>query len=206
MQSDVMTLSGEKAGTIELKDDIFGLDPRADILQRVVVWQLAKARAGSRKTQTRSEVSFSTKKIVRQKGSGGARHGDKKVAQFRKGAKAHGPVVRDHGFSLTKKVRALGLKHALSAKAKAGELIVLDAAAVDAIKTKTLRDNLAKLGAENALVIDADQIDRNFEMSARNLPLVTVLPSQGINVRDILKREKLVLTKAAVEKLEARLS
>jgi large subunit ribosomal protein L4 len=205
MKVDVLTLKdGKAAGSVDLNDDIFGLEPRSDILHRMVVWQLAKRRAGTRKTQTRGEVSGSTRKIVRQKGSGGARHGNRKAPQFRGGGKAMGPVVRDHAIGLPKKVRALALRHALSSKRAAGALIVLDDARMDAPKTKDLRRAFDTLGLRSALVIDGESLDENFMRAARNIPMVDVLPAAGINVYDILRRDTLVLTKAALEQVEAR--
>ncbi|MCP1335185.1 50S ribosomal protein L4 [Futiania mangrovi] len=205
MKAEVKTLSAGSAGSIELSDDVFGLEPRADILQRVVTWQLAKRQAGTHKTKTRSEVRGSRKKIYRQKGTGGARHGDRYAPQFRGGGKAHGPQVRSHAIDLPKKVRQLGLKLALSAKAKAGQLIVIDSLAVDAAKTKTVLEALGKLGINSALIIDGGAVDTNFGRAARNIVGVDVLPSVGANVYDILRRDTLCLTKAAVEQLEARL-
>ncbi len=204
MKLDVTTLAAKKAGTVDLSDEIFGLDPREDILHRMVTYQLAKRRAGTHKIKTRGEVIGSTKKIYRQKGTGGARHGNRKVAQFRGGAKAFGPVLRDHSIALPKKVRALALKHALSAKAKSDTLVVLDEATLKEPKTKGLKDAFAKLGLDNALIIDGAEIENNFKLAARNIVNVDVLPVQGINVYDILRRGKLVLTKAAVEALEER--
>ena len=206
MQADVKTLDNEPAGQIELADAIFGLEPRADILHRVVTWQLAKRRAGTHKTKQRAEVNGSTKKIWRQKGTGRARHGSKKAPQFRGGGVTFGPQPRDHGFSLPKKVRKLGLANALSAKRAAGELIVIDTAALPEAKTRELLARLDKLGLDNALVIDGMAVDENFARAARNLPRIDVLPSQGANVYDILRRKQLVLTKAAVAALEARLA
>lgn len=204
MKLDVQTLAAKKAGTVELPDAIFGLEPREDILHRMVTYQLAKRRAGTHKILTRAEVAGTTKKMYRQKGTGGARHGNKKVAQFRGGAKAFGPVVRDHAIDLPKKVRALALRHALSSKAKTDDLIVLDAASVAEPKTKALREALAKMGLDNALIIDGAEVEANFMLASRSITDIDVLPVQGINVYDILRRRKLVLTKAAVEALEAR--
>lgn len=205
MKTDVINLDAGAAGSIELADEVFGLEPRADILQRVVRWQLAKRQAGTHKTLTRGETSYSTKKIVRQKGSGGARHGDKGVTQFRHGGNAKGPVVRSHAHNLQKKVRALGLRHALSAKAKAGELIVLDSAKLESGKTKDLKAAMEKLGLGKTLVIDGAEVDAGFARAARNIRDLDVLPSQGANVYDILRRDRLVLTTAAVAALEERL-
>ena len=205
MKVDVTTLAAKKAGTVELSDTIFGLDPRADLLHRMVNYQLAKRRAGTHKIKTRGEVVGSTKKIYRQKGTGGARHGNRKVAQFRGGAKAFGPVIRDHAIGLPKKVRTLALKHALSAKAKDEALVVLEDASLKDPKTKGLKEAFGKLGLDNALIIDGAEVENNFQLAARNIKNIDVLPVQGINVYDILRRGKLVLTKAAVEALEERL-
>jgi large subunit ribosomal protein L4 len=205
MKHDVVTLkAGAKDGTVDLDDAIFGLEPRKDILHRMVTYQLAKRQAGTHKTKERGEVAGSTKKFVRQKGSGGARHGNRKAPQFVGGGKAHGPRVRSHAISLQKKVRRLALKHALSAKVKADELIIIDDASLADAKTKALVTNFARLGVKNALIVDA-QVDENFKKAANNIPDVDVLPVVGANVYDILRREKLVLTKSAVEGLEARL-
>ncbi|MBO6542567.1 MAG: 50S ribosomal protein L4 [Alphaproteobacteria bacterium] len=204
MKADVTTLEAKTAGSVELPDDVFALEPRADLIQRMVTYQLAKRQAGTHKTKGRSEVSGTTKKFVRQKGSGGARHGNRKVPQFRGGGKAFGPVVRSHAIDLPKKVRTLALKHALSAKVKAEKLIVLDEAKLQEAKTAGLRSSLAKLGWTSALIIDGAELDNNFALASRNIPSVDVLPVQGINVYDILRRDTLVLTKAALEGLEAR--
>jgi large subunit ribosomal protein L4 len=206
MKANVMTLAGDSAGSIELKDEIYGLEPRVDILHRMVSYQLAKRRAGTHRAKERAEVHGSTRKIVKQKGSGGARHGSRKAPQFRGGGKAHGPKVRSHAFDLNKKVRKLALIHALSAKAKDEAILVLDAATLKDPKTKGLAAAITKLGLSNALIIDAPELDRNFTLAARNIPNIDVLPADGINVYDILRRTKLVLTKAAVAQLEARLS
>lgn len=205
MKATVLNLDAADAGSIDLDDGIFGLEPRADLLQRVVRWQLAKRQAGTHKTKTRSEVSYAYKKMYRQKGTGGARHGSKGVAQFRHGGTTKGPVVRSHAHELPKKVRALGLKHALSAKAAAGELIIIDSVSIEDGKTAALKKSFGKLGLEKVLVIDGAEVNENFARAARNLQDVDVLPSAGANVYDILRRTKLVLTKAAVEALEARL-
>ncbi|MCL5775835.1 50S ribosomal protein L4 [Limibaculum sp. FT325] len=206
MKLAVINLDAAAAGEVEVSDEIFGVEPRADILQRVVRWQLAKRQAGTHKTKSRGEVSYSTKKIYRQKGTGGARHGDKGVTQFRHGGNAKGPVVRSHAHDLPKKVRALGLKMALSAKAKDGQLIVVDEARLDAPKTKALADKVAKLGWSKALVIDGAELDANFARAAQNLDAVHVLPGQGANVYDILRKDTLVVTKAGLAALEARLA
>lgn len=205
MQADVKTLDNEKAGSIELAEEIFGLKPRADILHRVVNWQLAKRRQGSHKTKQRAEITGSGSKAWKQKGTGRARVGNRKAPQFRGGGVAFGPVVRDHAIKLPKKVRRLGLKLALSAKQAAGELTVLETAALDEPKTKPLVDKLAKLGLEKALIIDGAELDGNMLKAARNIPHVRVLPVAGANVYDILRGGNLALTKAAVEALEARL-
>jgi len=205
MKLDVIKLDGGKGGSIELPDDIFGIeDIRADILQRCVNWQLAKRRAGTHKIQVRNEVSRTSKKMYRQKGTGGARHGSRRAAQFVGGAKAHGPVVRSHAFDLPKKVRAMALKHALSSKAKAGGIIVLDKASISEAKTKALLSQFGKLSLANALIIDGAELEMNFAAAARNIPNIDVLPIQGINVYDIMRRKTLVLTKAALDALEAR--
>ena len=207
MKLDVVTLDAGKAGSIELSDEIFGIaEIRGDILQRVVTWQLAKRRSGNHKIQVRNEVSRTGKKMYKQKGTGGARHGSRRAAQFVGGAKAHGPVVRSHAIDLPKKVRALGLKHALSSKAKDGALVVLDAATVDAPKTAALRARFDKLGLTNALIITGAQVDKTFGLAARNIPNVDVLPTVGLNVYDVLRRHTLVLTREAVEAIQARLT
>jgi large subunit ribosomal protein L4 len=204
MELEVKTLDGGSAGTVALADEIFGLEPRADILQRVVRWQLARRQAGTHHAMTRNEVNRTGKKMYRQKGTGGARHGDKKAPQFRGGGKAFGPVPRSHEFSLPKKVRALGLKLALSAKAKGASIVVLDQASTDVAKTKALKEKLAALGLTNALIIDGAEPQAAFRLAARAIADVDVLPVQGINVYDILRRDTLVLTKAAVSALEER--
>ena len=205
MKADAIKLDGKKAGSVELDDAIFGLEPRADILHRVVRWQRAKAQAGTHSTLGKSEVSYSTKKIYRQKGTGGARHGSKKAPIFRHGGIYKGPIPRSHAHDLTKKFRALGLKHALSAKAKAGELVVLDAAEIKDAKTSVLAKQVNALGWKRALIIDGAAVNEEFARAARNLANLDVLPSMGANVYDILRSDTLVLTKAAVEALEARL-
>lgn len=204
MKFEITTLDGQNAGSVDVDDAIFGLEPRADLLHRYVRWQLARRQAGTHASQGRSDVARSRKKIYKQKGTGSARHGAASAPQFRGGGKAFGPVVRDHSHDLPKKVRALALRHALSAKAKDGAIVVLDNAAVAEPKTKVLRGQLGKLGLDSALVIDGPELDMNFRLAARNIPNVDVLPVQGINVYDILRREKLVLTRAAVDALEAR--
>jgi len=205
MKADVIKLDAKKAGSVELSDAIFGLEPRADILQRMVRYQLAKRQAGTHKVKTRSETSYSTKKIYRQKGTGGARHGDRNAPIFRKGGVYKGPTPRSHAHDLTKKFRALGLKHALSAKVAAGELVILDTTELKEAKTKTLAKAIKDLGWKRTLVIDGAEVNENFALAARNIDSVDVLPSVGANVYDILRRDTLVLTKAGVEALEARL-
>jgi large subunit ribosomal protein L4 len=204
MKADIQTLEAKKAGTVDLADHIFGLEPRADILHRMVQWQLAKRQAGTHKSKGRSEINRTKKKVYKQKGTGNARHGSRRPGIFIGGGKAFGPVVRSHSIDLPKRVRALALRHALSSKAKASEIIVIDKTELKDAKTKGLREQFSKLGLENALVIDGAEVNRNFALAARGLINIDVLPVQGINVYDILRRRKLVLTKAAVEALEAR--
>ncbi|WP_312166996.1 50S ribosomal protein L4 [Phenylobacterium sp.] len=205
MKLDVIKLDGAKGGSVELSDAVFGIDEiRGDILQRMVTWQLAKRRAGTHKIQVRNEVSRTGKKMYKQKGTGGARHGSRRAAQFVGGAKAHGPVVRSHAFDLTKKFRALALRHALSSKVKSGSLVVVDSVALTEVKTSALRANFDKIGLKNALVIAGPEVDANFAMAARNIPNVDVLPNAGLNVYDVLRRHTLVLTKDAVEAINAR--
>ena len=204
MKLDVIKLDGGKAGSINLNEALFGLEPRVDILHRVVRWQRNNAQAGTHKVKTRSEVSYSTKKIYRQKGTGGARHGARSAPIFRGGGVYKGPTPRSHGHDLPKKVRALGLKHALSAKAKAGELVVIDAAVSDG-KTSALAKVIANLGWKRALIIDGAAVNENFAQAARNIEGLDILPTMGANVFDILKRDTLVITKAGLEALEARL-
>ena len=204
MKATVTTLDAGTAGDIDLNDDIFGLEVRQDLIHRMVRYQQLKRRAGTHATKDRSEINVTGKKMYKQKGTGGARHGDKSVPQWRGGGKAIGPKPRDHAIVLPKKVRALALRHALSAKAKAGEIIVLDSAHSADGKTAALKVRVAKMGLKSALFIDGAQIQAEFARAARNIPHIDVLPIQGINVYDILRREKLVLTKAAVAALEAR--
>lgn len=204
MQAEVTNLDAQKAGTVALDDAVFGLTPRVDILHRMVVWQLAKRQAGTHKTKIRSEIRGTTKKFGRQKGSGGARHGNRKANIFVGGGRAHGPVVRSHAIGLPKKVRKLALKHALSDKAQAKQIIVLDAAKSKTGKTAVLKTQFEKLGIRNALIVDGTPNDQ-FVRAARNIPHIDVLPVVGINVYDILRRETLVLTKAALGSLEERL-
>jgi large subunit ribosomal protein L4 len=204
MQTPVTTLEAASAGTVTLDDQIFGLEPRSDLLHRMVRYQLLKRMAGTHHAQDRSEVRVTGKKMYNQKGTGQARHGDKSVPQWRGGGKAHGPKPRSHAIDLPKKVRALALRHALSAKVKAGELIILDEAVMAQGKTGILKSQFAKLAWTNALIIDGAVLNDGFARAARNIPNIDVLPVQGINVYDILRRQKLVLTKAAVSALEAR--
>ena len=204
MKLDVIKLDGGKAGSIDLDEALFGLEPRVDILHRVVRWQRNNAQAGTHKVKTRSEVSYSTKKIYRQKGTGGARHGARSAPIFRGGGVYKGPTPRSHGHDLPKKVRTLGLKHALSAKAKAGELVVIDAAVSDG-KTSALAKMVSNLGWRRALIIDGAVVNENFAQAARNIEGLDILPTICANVFDILKRDTLVITKAGLEALEARL-
>lgn len=206
MKANVTTLDSKAAGTVDLSDSVFGLPVRTDILNRVVKWQLAKRRAGTHKARGISEISGTTAKPWRQKGSGRARHGSRRSPQFRGGAVTFGPVPRDHSTALPKKVRKLGLRTALSSKAAEGKLVVIDEAKLDMPKTNSLVAKLSRLGWESVLVIDGPEVDANFKRAASNIPLCDVLPQQGANVYDILRREMLVLTKSAVEHLEARLS
>lgn len=204
MKLDVINLDGSSAGSLELGDDVFGLEPRADILHRVVRWQRNNAQAGTHKVKTRRETSYSTKKIYRQKGTGGARHGDRNAPIFRKGGIYKGPTPRSHGHELPKKVRKLGLKLALSAMAKSGSLVIIENAETDG-KTSALAKQVKNLGWKRALVIDGASVNDGFARAARNIEGLDVLPSVGANVFDILKRDTLVITKAGVEALEARL-
>ena len=203
MKADIHTIEAMTAGSIELADHIFGLEPRADLIHRVIQWQLNKRQQGTHQAKSRGEISRTTKKLGPQKGSGGARHGSRKSGIFVGGGKAFGPRFRSHETSLNKKIRALGLRHALSAKVKDQSLVILDHAASDG-KTKTLVNAFEKLGLANALIIDGSNVNESFAKAARSIPNIDVLPIQGINVYDILRRKKLVLTKAAVEALEAR--
>lgn len=205
MKLDVIKLDGNKAGSIDLDEALFGLEPRADILHRVVRWQRAKSQAGTHSTLTRAEVSYSTKKIYRQKGTGGARHGSKKAPIFRHGGVSKGLQPRSHAHDLPKKFRALGLRHALSAKLKAGALVIVDSIAMAEAKTAQLAKTVKDLGWKRVLIIDGVAVDGNFALAARNVEGVDVLPTMGANVYDILRRDTLVITKAGVEALEARL-
>lgn len=204
MDLTITTLEGKDAGKVQLSEEIFGLEPRDDILQRVVLWQLARRQQGTHQTLTRGEVARTGAKMYKQKGTGRARHHSARAPQFRGGGKAHGPVSRSHAHDLPKKVRALALRHALSAKVKASDLIIIDDLAAAEAKTKLLVSQFANLGLENALLIGGAEIDANFKLAASNIPNIDVLPVQGINVYDILRRGKLVLSKAAVEALEER--
>lgn len=205
MKMDVQTLDAKKSGSVDLDKGVFGLEPRKDILHRMVRYQLAKRQGGNHQVQERGDVSKTTKRIGRQKGGGTARHGNGSVSQFRGGGKAHGPRTRSHAFDLPKKVRAMAMRHALSAKAGANELIILDDAVAKSAKTADLRGALEKLGVANGLIVSGNSVDENFAKAARNIPNLDVLPSQGANVYDILRRHTLVLTKQAVQDLEARL-
>jgi len=204
MKADAIKLDGKAAGSVDLDDAIFGLEPRADILHRVVRWQRNKAQAGTHKVKTRSETSYSTKKIYRQKGTGGARHGSRGAPIFRGGGTYKGPTPRSHAHDLPKKFRKLGLKHALSAKAQAGEIVVIENAETDG-KTSALAKQVRDLGWKKALIIDGASVNEGFARAAANIDGLDILPTMGANVYDILKRETLVLTKAGVEALEARL-
>lgn len=204
MDLTIKTFEGAEAGKLNVSDLIFGLDPREDILQRVVRWQLARRQQGTHQSQTRADVTRTGAKMYKQKGTGRARHSSARVPQFRGGGKAHGPVVRSHAHELPKKVRALGLRHALSAKLKSDNLIVVDELNLKEAKTKLLTASFAKLGLKDALLIGGSELDVNFSRAASNIANVDVLPVQGINVYDILRRSKLVLSRAAVEALEER--
>ncbi len=204
MDIEVTTLDGKKSGKVSLSDAIVGLEPRADIIARMVRYQRAKARQGTHQTKGRSDVDRTGARMYRQKGTGGARHHSQAAPQFRGGGKAHGPKSRDHSHDLTKKFRSLALRHALSAKAKDGSLIVMDDLSAKEPKTATLRSQIGKLGLDNALLIGGSELDSNFKLAARNIPQIDVLPVQGINVYDIIRRKTLVLSKAAVEALEER--
>jgi large subunit ribosomal protein L4 len=204
MELPLTNFDGKKSGSVRLSDAIFGLEPRPDIIHRCIVWQLAKRRAGTHKVKNRAEIWRTGKKMYAQKGTGNARHGSARVPQFRGGGRAFGPHVRSHEIGLPKKVRALALKHALSAKAKSANIIVVEDLKLKDAKTSALIEQFEKLGLSNALVIDGAEVEKSFKMAARNIPQVDVLPVVGINVYDILRRNKLVLTKAAVDALEAR--
>jgi large subunit ribosomal protein L4 len=205
MELKITTLDGEEKGSVNLSDTIFGLEPRQDLIQRCVVWQLAKRRAGTHKVKGRAEIWRTGKKMYKQKGTGGARHGSQRANLFRGGGRSFGPVVRSHAIDLPKKVRVLALKHALSAKAKDGGIVLIEDARLAQTKTKLLKGHFAKLGLANALIVDGAEIDNGFRLATRNIPDIDVLPIQGINVYDILRRHTLVLTRAALDALEARL-
>jgi large subunit ribosomal protein L4 len=205
MKTKVLNLDNKAAGDVELNDAIFGLEPRADLIQRVVLWQLAKRRSGTHQILTRGEINRTKHRLGKQKGGGTARHGARSAPLFVGGAKAMGPVSHSHEFDLPKKVKALGLKHALSSKAKSGSIVVIDEAKSKDVKTKALAAQFSKLGFGKALVIDAE-FDKNFQLSARNLADVALLPMAGLNVYDIMKSGTLVLTKAAITAIEARLA
>jgi large subunit ribosomal protein L4 len=204
MDLKVTTLSGDDAGKLKLSEEIFGLEPREDILQRVVRWQLAKKQQGTHKTKGRAEIARTGAKMYKQKGTGRARHSSARAPQFRGGGRAFGPVVRSHEHDLPKKVRVLGLKLALSAKAKTSSIIIVDDLKLSEAKTKAVVESFAKLGLTNALLIGGAELDEGFARSARNIPNIDVLPVQGLNVYDILRRGTLVLSKAAVEAIEER--
>lgn len=204
MKAKVLNLDNKEAGEVELADSIYGLEPRADLIQRVVEWQRAKRRSGTHKVLTRGEINRTKKKLYKQKGTGQARHGARSAPLFVGGAKAMGPVTHSHEFDLPKKVKALGLKHALSAKAKDGGIVVIDEAKASAIKTGDLAKRFGKLGVEKALIVDGE-FENNFAMSARNINHVSLLPAKGLNVYDIMRSDKLVLTRAAVQAIEERL-
>jgi large subunit ribosomal protein L4 len=204
MEMKITTLEGKDSGSVTLSDEIFGLEPRTDLIQRYVNWQLAKRQRGTHDVKNRAEIWRTGKKMYKQKGTGSARHGSARVNLFRGGGRSFGPTPRSHAHELPKKVRALALRHALSAKAKDGNIVVIDALAANDSKTKALRDRFEKLGFESVLFIDGAEIENNFRLAARGIPNIDVLPIQGINVYDILRRRKLVLTKAAVDALEAR--
>jgi large subunit ribosomal protein L4 len=204
MELKVTTLDGKKSGSVTVSDAIFGLEPRTDLIHRCVVWQLAKRQSGTHQVKNRADVNLTGKKMYRQKGTGSARHGSQRVNLFRGGGRSFGPQTRSHAIGLPKKVRALALKHALSAKAKDDGIIVIEALSLKDAKTKALRSQFEKLGLSNALLIDGAEVSADLRTAARNIPNIDVLPVAGINVYDIMRRHKLVLTKAAVDALEAR--
>ena len=206
MKINVIDISSKASGTTDLSDAIFGLEPRKDILHRTVVYQLAKKRAGTHKVKNRAEITATTKKMYKQKGTGSARHGSKKVPQFRGGGRAFGPHPRDHSIKLTKKFRKLALKHALSSKLKDGNIVILSEAKLSKPKTSLLVKSLQKMAVDSALFIDAQMFDKNFELATMNIPNIDILPVQGINVYDMLKRNKLFITKAALKEIEGRLN
>ena len=204
MELTITTLDGKAAGSVDLPEAIFGLEPRGDLIQRCVTWQLSRRQRGTHAVKNRADIHRTGKKMYRQKGTGSARHGSARVNLFRGGGRSFGPVVRSHAIDLPKKVRSLALRHALSAKAKDGGIVVLDKATVKDGKTSALKQSFEKLGLENALIIDGAEIEASFKLAARNIPNIDILPVQGINVYDILRRQKLVLTRAALDALEAR--
>ncbi|PPD16750.1 MAG: 50S ribosomal protein L4 [Methylobacterium sp.] len=206
MKLAIQTLAGQEAGSVEVSAEVFGLEPRTDLIARMVRYQLAKRQQGTHQAQERSTINRTTKKMYKQKGTGGARHGSAKAPQFRGGGRAFGPISRSHAHDLPKKVRVLALKHALSAKARDANIIVLDKAEIAEPKTKLLLETLAKLGWSNALIIGGETLQDNFVLAARNIPNLDVLPVQGLNVYDIIRREKLVLTTAALDAINARLA
>ena len=206
MKLDILTLDNKKSSVLELDKSVFEAEIRADILHRMVTWQLAKRRSGSRKTLERSEVTGSRAKIVRQKGSGGARHGDRKVSQYRGGGVAHGPRVRSHEHKLPRKVRNMAMRCALSSKVKEGKLIILEDISFTSMKTKLLKQALSKLSlGKSTLFVSGDKVDENFNKALKNIPMHDMLPTQGANVYDILRRDTLVLSKTSVEMLVSRL-
>jgi large subunit ribosomal protein L4 len=205
MKVNVVDITSKASGTISIKDEIFCLEPRKDILHRIVLYQLAKRRAGTHKVKNRAEITATTKKMYKQKGTGGARHGSKKVPQFRGGGRAFGPLPRDHSIKLTKKFKKLALKHALSAKLQEGNLVILNEAKLDKPRTSDLVKKLQKLDVTSALFLDATEFDKNFELASMNIPRIDILPVQGMNVYDMLKRDKLFITKAALKEIEGRL-
>ena len=205
MELPIKTLAGEDKGSVSLSDTIFGLEPRRDLIQRCIVWQLAKRRAGTHAVKNRADIARTGKKMYKQKGTGGARHGSQRANLFRGGGRSFGPLVRSHEIGLPKKVRVLALKHALSAKAKEGDIVIIEDAKVAAAKTKALKSRFAELGLASALIVDGAEVDNGFYLATRNIPNIDVLPIQGINVYDILRRNTLVLTRAALDALEARL-
>lgn len=204
MDLKVITLDGKDAGKIKLDEGVFGLEPRADILQRMVRWQLAKKQQGTHKAKGRAEINRTGAKMYRQKGTGRARHSSARAPQFRGGGKAHGPVARSHAHDLPKKVRALALRHALSSKAQSDSIVIVDDFTAKDAKTSAMRERLSGLGFSNALIVGGSELDQNFKKASQNIPFIDVLPVQGINVYDILRCGQLVLSKAAVEALEAR--
>jgi large subunit ribosomal protein L4 len=205
MELAITTLDGEAKGSVNLSEAIFGLEPRPDLIQRAVVWQLAKRRAGTHAVKNRADINRTGKKMYKQKGTGGARHGSQRANLFRGGGRSFGPVVRSHAIGLPKKVRVLALKHALSAKARDGGIVIIEDAKLAESKTRALKSRFSKLGLANALIVDGAEIDSGFRLATRNIPNIDVLPIQGINVYDILRRNTLVLTRAALDALEARL-